>query len=395
MDEITVPIPRPMPPAGIGPLIALARELRGLAQGALAEAIGVPQSRLHRYENGMASPRMEDVEAICAHLMLPASFFTQPSTLVTEPCWRRHQGMSVRDRKRIIAMGCRIRATIARFLDSVDIQPALPWRTFDPADYDGNDTDIGELIAAEVRVLWSIPPGPIRNLMQYVEAAGILVQSVAFLSEQVDALTWPTCEPRFILLAADRPGCRRRLSLAHELGHHVMGHLTEHTRTDAQAKAFAAALLLPVDDFVHTWPSILTIETLGQLKMHWGVSMQAILYRARKLQIIDERVYQNWAVHFTRNGWRKAEPVHIGIENPSLVPEVLQAMTSSLELTIDELAGSYGWNPGEFRDAIGSEITEPRVIRTSRPVPEHAASPGGAENPSENILTMPDRHHSQ
>lgn len=391
MDEITVSLSRPRQLNGVGPLITMGRELRGLGQGALAAAIGIPHTRLHRYEAGLATPKDHEIEAISAHLGLPLSYFSQSVPAITEPCWRRQQSMTVRDRKCILASAYRIRATIERFLTSVDIQPALPFRAFHPEDYDGNDADIGEQIASEVRVLWGIPPGPIRNLMQYVEAAGVLVQAVPFLNDQVDALTWTTLEPRIVLMADGRPGCRRRMSLAHEMAHHFMGHLSENKCSDEQAKTFASALLLPVDDFVQTWPALLTIDTLGQLKQYWGVSIQGLLYRARKLNVLDERVYQNWMVMFTRNGWRKNEPVQIPVEKPVLVRDMIATVSGQMGLTLDELAEAYGWFPAEFGDIVCGPSIKPFVMRTTRPPLEPTTVPLPDQGDKDNVIRMPER----
>ena len=291
--------------------------------------------------------------------------------------------MSVRDRKRVLAATWRVRGTIENLLRNVEIATSLPWRTYDPAEYEGDDALVGAQIAAEVRVHWRIQPGPIRNLTSFVEAAGVVVHALP-LHEQVDALTWTTIQPRVILLADNRPGCRRRLSLAHELAHQVMEHLSDHKKTDAQAKAFALSLLLPDDDFTESWPSLLSGDSLGRLKQHWGVSMQAMLIRARNLRLIDERVYQNWAVAFSRNGWRKNEPVAINIEMPTMLRDVIDAHVSRLGYTLPELAEAYGWTLDEYSERMVRSRTVTAVVRPESP----ALAPIPTQRVS-NIISMP------
>lgn len=399
MTDFKIPVSRPPGLDGLGHQLIFARELRGIHQRDLATALSIPQTRLHRYENGLATPKPEELTALSAQLGVPVTFWTQPPTLSVEPCWRSTK-MLVGEHKRITRLGKRIRDTIARAIASIEIEPSLPWKTFDPADYDGTDQAIGEAIAADLRVLWSIPPGPIRNLTEYAEAAGFFIHYVDFGNEQVDGFTWPTFEPRVIILAEGRPGCRRRMNLAHEIAHHAMGHLAEHKRAEDQAKAFAGALLMPAGDFDVTWPSILTMDTLTQLKLHWGVSIQAMLHRAQSLNLISHRVYQNWVIYFSRNGGRKVEPGYVPLEKASTVSHVLTAITEQLGVAINDLAEAYGWLPDEFLGSFKAKASPAVVLRA--PLPSAHGGPEATSHfdepmpdASEKIIQMPARFSPQ
>lgn len=369
---------------GVGPLLIQARELRGMSQVDLAHEIDLPPARVHRYETNGSEVRPADLDAICARLGVPVTYFQQPSPRSMEPCWRRRQSVSVRDQKQVIAAAVRVRSTIERLLSCVEIEASLPWRTFDPAEYREDERVVGEIIAAELRSLWNIPQGPIRNLTQYVEAAGIVVHAIPTLNERVDALTWPTHDPRVVILAEGRPGCRRRLSLAHELGHQAMGHLTEHPTSEAQAMSFAAAFLLPADDFSQTWPSPISVDSLCRLKRHWGVSMAALLRRARELNLLDQGAYTNWNVMFSRKGWRKVEPVEYPCEQPVLLQTMLSTVLSEVAMSIADLALAYGWSVEEFEACIGGPKRETVTIRPVAP------SLGGTDS-QDRIIQMPQR----
>ena len=84
------------------------------------------------------------------------------------------------------------------------------------------------------------PPVPVRHL---AEKAGLAVVE-ADLSRGVDAVLKP--EERVIEIARGQAGVRQRFSIAHELGHHCLGHA--HGESDVgeqQANIFAGALLVP------------------------------------------------------------------------------------------------------------------------------------------------------
>lgn len=84
------------------------------------------------------------------------------------------------------------------------------------------------------------PPVPVRLL---AEKAGLTVVE-ADISRGVDATLKP--EERVIEIARGQAGVRHRFSIAHELGHHCLGHVHEESDVgEQQANIFAGALLVP------------------------------------------------------------------------------------------------------------------------------------------------------
>lgn len=64
-----------------------------------------------------------------------------------------------------------------------------------------------------------------------------------------------------------------------------------------------------------------------QLKETWGISMQALLYRARTLQVMPEHTYRRAVTELNRRGWRVEEPGDDGrAEEPVLLRRALDLM---------------------------------------------------------------------
>lgn len=62
------------------------------------------------------------------------------------------------------------------------------------------------------------------------------------------------------------------------------------------------------------------MDLLRRLKDHFGASMQAIAYRCRDLQMIDESTFRELFDEFERRGWRSPpykEPGAMPAEEPS------------------------------------------------------------------------------
>jgi hypothetical protein len=69
-------------------------------------------------------------------------------------------------------------------------------------------------------------------------------------------------------------------------------------------------------------------RTLARLKEQWGVSIQALLYRARWLGQLSDVSYRNAMTSISARGWRRNEPGLVSaIEQPSLLARAVELLT--------------------------------------------------------------------
>jgi Zn-dependent peptidase ImmA (M78 family) len=138
---------------------------------------------------------------------------------------------------------------------------------------------------------------------------------------------------------------RQRFDVAHELGHLVMhGDAEPGGRVvEEQANRFASELLMPADAIHDLLPTVMGRSAwirLGRLKEQWGVSIQALLFRARRLGRLSDVSYRNAMTTVSARGWRRGEPGLVNtIEQPSLLPkaiELLQQEGSSEALLVEQ-----------------------------------------------------------
>lgn len=94
--------------------------------------------------------------------------------------------------------------------------------------------------------------GPIRSLVELLEAAAIFVVVEDFCDPEIDAVTLRATQhhPHLVYVNAALPPDRMRMTLAHELGHLVMDAMTlvSPAETERRATTFAAEFLAPIDD---------------------------------------------------------------------------------------------------------------------------------------------------
>ena len=94
---------------------------------------------------------------------------------------------------------------------------------------------------------------------------------------------------------------------------------------------------------------------LKELKEYWGVSMQALLYRAKSLGCLSDTSYRNAMITVSKNKWRVKEPGAIStLEQPSLFPRALEMVTENG--IIPELLRESSQVPPEYFEVITSRV---------------------------------------
>ena len=189
-----------------------------------------------------------------------------------------------------------------------------------------------------------------------LEAAGVVVLVRDFGSALIDAImSWPDGRVPLVIAGMHAPADRQRFTMAHELGHAVM-HQVPTENQESEADRFASELLMPASDIAPALKGV-TVPRLAQLKPVWGVSMAALLRRARDLGGISESQYKQVNIEFSKAGYRSREPVELPRESPSLLDAALEERILAGE-DVQMIAESALMTEAEFRRVYGGEADE-------------------------------------
>jgi len=305
-------------------MLTLAREAMGYTQKVLADLVGCNQSRLSRIEAGELLPQESDIQNLVRVLGQGRDFFFQQG--MTMPAsvsfYRKTQTLPLK-----MFSKCNAQMNIRRLEIEQKVGGAklgtceLPYL---PPEKNGG----AKAVAQIVRQKLGIGSGAVQHLTQLVENTGCVIVDYSFPTTKLDGLCIRAAEkPPIIFLNKDLPKSRRRLSLAHELGHLVM-HTDPHEKVEDEAWEFAGEFLMPSAEIEQQLDG-LNLDKLGQLKKEWGVSMQAILYRAKKLEKIGESYNRFLWMQIGKCGYRVNEPYEDAIpdENPTQLEERLKSDT--------------------------------------------------------------------
>ncbi|MEM7339781.1 MAG: ImmA/IrrE family metallo-endopeptidase [Actinomycetota bacterium] len=196
--------------------------------------------------------------------------------------------------------------------------------------------------ASLLRQHWGITSGPIPHVVRLLEAGGAIVGRLGTRSSRVDAFSYSTGPRPVVILGSEKKDkARGRFSAAHELGHLVMHHDAEpgDAQVERQANEFASALLMPAEDIFDELPTTADFSAFLELKRVWGVSIQALLFRSRRLGRMTESTYRRAMTEVSANGWRRSEPDHLGpVESPEVLRRAFNLLNERRGVGLAEVA---------------------------------------------------------
>jgi Zn-dependent peptidase ImmA (M78 family)/DNA-binding XRE family transcriptional regulator len=326
-----------------------ARELQGLTQTTLAQQVGVHPSAIAQIETGRMQPSPAVLEALSRAMGFPPAFFTRPSGPLLPPGslrFRARAAMTARQRRQGWAYAQILYDLMASMAAQTEYPaPRLPRLDGDPV----------AAAALTRQALGLAPDRPIGPLIRTLERHGVWVLAIPVPLPRRDACSaWAGGDGAtpVIVVAATPAGDRRRFSVAHELGHLVLHHTPEGAlhALERQADAFAEAFLLPAAAMHAELVPPITLTTLADLKVRWGVSLQALIRRAHTLDLLTPSQCRSLSAQLGARGWRTQEPMAVPVERPRALRQLAELLYG---IPIDDvaLADAMGLDPA-FVEAL-------------------------------------------
>ncbi|MFH6984623.1 helix-turn-helix domain-containing protein [Marinoscillum luteum] len=295
-----------------------ARIMNGLSLQGLADQLkelgqSISKQALNKYEQGESTPNSEMIGFLCEALGVRPDYFSN-ATLVEfgEIEFRKLSTYPGKERDRIEEV---VKDKVRRYLE---LEQILNLQTEFKNPLEGfpiNTIDDIDDAAKELRKEWDIGENPIPNTIELLEEHGIkVVEIISDVKLDAFATKINGAQPLVVLNNAklDHNLDRKRFSAMHELGH-ILLKLDQHDDKTKErfCHYFAGALLFPKERIyteLGRSRSKLSFKELGMLKQEYGISMQAIMYRAKELGVINQSTFKQFYFMFNRLGYRNNEP---------------------------------------------------------------------------------------
>lgn len=372
-----------------GDRLRQARILRYEKLGDIAAILGHTPSALSKWERSETIEiSREQLRRLSTELRFPEAFFTHPPTppLGDTDLLFRAPKSTLKREKDFLREFLRVTAELVEWLDS---RRQLPPVIVRPQSRD--KVDIREAARTTRESLGIGPNEPIDYLTHPVERAGIVIVvrrrklgDSADLSEDAiprerhegcSAWVGEFRERPLIMMRSVETWEKTRWVLSHELGHLVLhaGRMPVTESAEEEASQFANELLAPIEALRRDLPKTITLSSMINIKLKWGISLAALIRHLHYNEIIsDRRKSTLYAQLYTRKnpetgrtygvtepGWNARTP-----ERPRLIAAWLSRVAGSA--IPEAIASSTGLWPVDLLSEI---ITEQRPAPKTTPAP--------------------------
>ncbi len=345
--------------------LRLARFLSGVTMKELAERTQVTGAAISQFESGSARPSPATLSRLALATGVPMSFFahgrrelsigemdgTHFRSLRSAPKKERAKAWAWSELALDLAAACELYVELP--------EPDVPQLPVEP---DAPREELEERARA-VRQQWGMPEGPAGSVVGHMEAHGTVVTRFDVDASGIDAFShYQSGRPVVVLNSGKGDAARGRFDAAHELGHLVC-----HPDADPggaqeqQAHAFAAELLMPRSTMVEVLPRRFDLGAYGKLKQTWGVSIAALLYRARTLGVLSDSAYRR-SVMVMRKRYGRSEPYPVADAD---IPRLLAAACALIEtggVPLERLAADAGLTSGQVVQLSMLAEQKPKVV---------------------------------
>ena len=336
-----------------------ARLMKGFSLQDLADALEPPLSRqaLHRYEKGEVLPDSERLIQLSKALgVTPDFFFRSTQVVLGEIEYRK---LSKMPQKEAAVIKEKTKEYLSRYLELEEIL-GLPYAFEHPLNDFETVTTFEQVnrAAKVVRSQWELGKGPIFNVVELLEDKHIKVVKLD-VNDDFDGLqTWVNVSIPVLAYNVNKTNKtdRIRFTLLHELAHLLLkfGDVTERQK-ETLCHQFAGAMLLPEETIkaeLGTNRNKISSFELANIKKQYGISMQAIIMRAKDCGIINENYTKQLFFLFKQMNWKVDEPFEYeGVEQSNRFEQLLFRALIEEQISISRAAALNNQSLADFKKA--------------------------------------------
>ena len=274
----------------------------------------VSKQAISKYENGQMMPSSQVLDAIAKSLNLPIDYFFRQGIQIEQISFRRNgERIPVRAERQMILVA---QDKMERYLHLEDLL-AKDFVFKNPLKNRKISTmDDVEVAAQQLRVKWGAGNYPILSVYEMMESVGIKIiefEAGADCPLGFSTFVNKTIPLIVVNLSNNHTSERKRFTALHELAHLLLNFdkSVADKERERLCHRFAGAFLCPAPVFQEELGYHRTAFTLGELvslRCRYGISIAAIVHRAKDLDVITDAYYNHiYDTHIHANpmedGW--------------------------------------------------------------------------------------------
>ena len=284
--------------------------MKSLSMAALSNLLGgaVSPQAIYKYEAGKMLPGSGLLVELSRVLEVPVDFFFRPFDVsITGIEFRKKSKLGVKEKKSIEGVAMDHVERYAEIEEICGLKHTEQLLSFPVKSED-------DVLAAvnDIRQAWGLGQNSIVNVIKLLEDHGVIIIEFE-ASKDFDGLSGRANEIPVIVLNKNFESAeRRRFTTLHELGHLVLefDDNTDDRRVESLCNLFASEMLLPREMFKDEVGDIyhrqLSLQEFAEVQRKYGISIDALMYKAKAAQMIPESKYRNYFIlKSTKQAFRK------------------------------------------------------------------------------------------
>ena len=285
-----------------------ARIMRNLSMDALCEKIGnaVSKQAISKYEKGESLPGSQILILLSQALdVKPDYFFRESQFAISNVEFRKKAKMGI---KEVEAIKEEIRDIIERYLEIEDIWGYVP--PFSNPIKEmlvASENDVCEVVK-KLKDVWNVGEDGILSVTDLLESKNIKVVEIS-ADSSFDGLSGYVNNDEnmpFVVVNKSFDVERLRFTGLHELGHLVMSLPDEMEKKDKErlCNLFASEMLISREAFIEALGerrSDISLQELKVLQAVYGISVDALMFKAKTLGVISESKHTSFCIRKNKN----------------------------------------------------------------------------------------------
>lgn len=278
-----------------------ARLMNGLSMDSLCEKMNhiVSKQSISKYEKGIMMPDSTILIALSKALNVSVDFFFRPYNVTVE---------DIEFRKKSKLKSSSLKGIKEKVIDEIErymeIENLLDMDNSFHIDY--KDIIIKEkndaiTVAGKLRNDWKLGEDAISNITFLLEENGIKVIHLDAETEFDGLSGFINKTVPVIIVNKNTTAERQRFTVLHELGHLLLNFAQELQDKERErlCNIFANEMLIPTSEFtrlIGISRKDISLQELIPIQMQFGISIDALMYKAKEAGIITEQRYKGYCI---------------------------------------------------------------------------------------------------
>ena len=333
-----------------------ARQLRDLTMDELAKMIGCSKQAISHYENAIRFPDSTTLIALAEALNVDFESLIKPYAVhfsILEVNYRQGMELSYGEKTEIEEIASK---SLNNYIELEQIAKESINFENPLSDLVISNMSDAEKASKLLRKRWKLGDLPIPNVTKMLEDKGIRILKVDFgpIYQHEGLSGWAENKtiPVIVINSKQTELARVRHTLFHELAHLLLTMSTNLTIAEIEkiCEVFAGTMILPTDILIREFGknrTNISIPELKRIKEFYGISILAIMVRARFSHLISYETFIKW-----RNSKFSGEDFgqYVGNEDPERFNQMLDKCISENKIGIDKAVKLTGKSVEEFQN---------------------------------------------